>query len=119
MKTWTELEAYYESWSGVVDYFELLNRTNRSALPFITLEQTAERYHVSEDQMRMAQENLAILINQIEQDMPWLKSLRKGHGESLHEDLWWIHDEQETEMILGPPDDDGDIDSSDLEFFSS
>lgn len=118
-KTWTELEAYYESWSGAADYLRLLDRTNRSALPFVTIQQMGDRYEVSGDQMRMAQEKLPILINQIEQDIPWLRSLRIGQGESLHEDLWWIHDEQETEMQFGPLDDEEEIDPLDLEFFSS
>ncbi|MEK0366243.1 MAG: hypothetical protein QQN42_07900 [Nitrosopumilus sp.] len=127
-KMWTEFEAVYTTQE--TEYWACLEHAYRCAQPIETFQvctignmytenKLASLLEWDDEKVKWVIEKFLNFCNEMENNVEWIRSLRKGKNYSLHDDILSVFDELETERILGPIDDTEDetFDPEDETFF--
>ena len=106
-KFWTELEAVYTT--QFKNYSQLLEKAYRSSELISTIEQFHSIYKMPGIYLNIAREKVEEYLEQMVIDINWLNVLRKDIDTSFHDDVHWVHEDWETDQMLGPLEDEEDF----------
>ena len=104
-KFWIELEANYfaENWNNI----DFMKKVYKSALPIMTFQGAFEEFNFGGSYMAQIRSRFVAFCEKIETEIDWVNNLLKeSNMDSLHDWVYYTHDDIETDLLFGDMDDD-------------